>query len=729
MLRPERASPIERRVILVGAGNAHLLFVSRWGMNPVPGVAVTLINDSPTIPYSAMVPGHIAGEYRRDEVIIDLVRLCPAHGVRLLAEPVTRIIAAERKLHFANRPPINYDILSLGLGSIPKPAPGAEGTQWSFALRPLDKLLDRLNLLENHLRISQKPFRFAVVGGGASGCELALAIQKRFAGYPGFSLMLLHAGERLMPNFPVRAVRSFEDQFRLLGIDVRLNARVNAIDRNELIIEANERIACDGVLWATDPSPPTLLRESGLVLDSNGYLPVRETLQTLSESTVFGTGDCVSFPAYPELPRNGVMAVRQGKVLHENIKALLNNLPLRSFHPPKRWLSLLNKSDGTAVATHGRLVTSGSWQRRWKDRIDKRWMEMFVHSPIGAEPSLWHMSCGGCGSKVPGDVLADVLKRLEIPDDPRIIMGIKAAEDAAVFRTESEDSVEVQTVDYFNSFVDDPYLFGRIAALHAVSDLHAMNAQPFAALAIATVPFARAMIQSELLGELLAGAATELKKLGVVLAGGHTTEGAELALGFSVTGRADARRLFCKSGLRPGDVLILTKPLGTGALLAAWMRGQCRAKWFAETVGTMLIPNNTAAKEFDAAGICGCTDVTGFGLAGHLLEMLDASKVSVRLDSNAVPVLPGFAEVVSKGIVSTLQEGNARVGCRIKSDAELPAWLFDPQTSGGLLAGVHSSRVSQVLLKLRESGMPHAAVIGEVLPANGEKPTIHLRTL
>src|SRR5580692_2418514 len=126
MQRPERAHPIERRVVLVGAGNAHLLFVRRWGMQPLPGVAVALVSDTPTVPYSAMVPGFIAGEYRRDEVTIDLVRLCPANGVRLVPEPVLRIDSKERRLHFfANRPSLGYDILSLGLGSVPQPPPGA----------------------------------------------------------------------------------------------------------------------------------------------------------------------------------------------------------------------------------------------------------------------------------------------------------------------------------------------------------------------------------------------------------------------------------------------------------------------------------------------------------------------------------------------------------------------------------------------------------------------------
>jgi selenide,water dikinase len=171
---------------------------------------------------------------------------------------------------------------------------------------------------------------------------------------------------------------------------------------------------------------------------------------------------------------------------------------------------------------------------------------------------------------------------------------------------------------------------------------------------------------------------------------------------------------------------VLTKPLGTGALLAAWMRAGCRAEWFAGAVRSMLVPNQGAAEVFARVGVRGCTDVTGFGLAGHLLEMLDASLVSARLDPSAVPVLAGFAEVVAGGVVSTLQEGNARVACRTEGADPPPAWLFDPQTSGGLLAGVSPDRLGEVLEALRAAGCPDASAVGEVVELGQSPPTIFL---
>jgi selenide,water dikinase len=387
----------------------------------------------------------------------------------------------------------------------------------------------------------------------------------------------------------------------------------------------------------------------------------------------------------------------------------------------------MNTADGEAVLRYGPATWKGRWVRKLKDHIDRAWIRKLTEfapmAEAGTEQSpAPQMRCGGCGSKISSDVLSAVLKRIDIPDDPRILMGCRAGEDAAVhrvrpelFSAEPDKLVEVQTVDYFKAFVDDPYLFGRIAALNAVSDLYAMNARPFTALAIATLPYARGPVQEAQLYELLSGAVESLRKLGVVLTGGHTTEGHELALGFAVTGFGEEGRLFQKSKLRPGDQLILTKPLGSGALLAAWMRGECRAVWFEPLITAMLQSNDGAAKVFARAGVVACTDATGFGLAGHLLEMLDASRVSARLVGTKVPLYAGFAEVAAKGILSSLHPDNAKVSCRVEGRASLPEWLFDPQTSGGLLGAVQQSSADQVLRELRQAGYNYAAVIGEVV--------------
>ncbi|HKI31399.1 MAG TPA: selenide, water dikinase SelD, partial [Gemmataceae bacterium] len=592
--------PTEKCVVLVGAGNAHLVFLKRWGMRPMPGVAVTLVNEATVVPYSAMVPAHVSGDYSWDDITIDLVRLCRSVKVRFVAERATGLDPAARRVLFAARPAIAYDTLSLGVGSLPACPADAAASGCSFVMRPLADFVRQLNRLEEQLRQSPGPFHLAVVGGGASGCELALAIHNRLGRHSGFRLTLLQGNARLLPHFPPRVARAFEEAFRLRGVEWRVNARVTGSEDGGLLLDGGERVAVDAVLWATQASAPRLLRDSGLAVDAGGFLRVRDTLQSVADPAVFGTGDCVAFESYPGLPKNGVHAVREGGVLFDNVASVLKDREPRPFRPQRYCLALLNTGDGRAVLNYGPLTGKGRWARRLKDRIDRAWMMKFTRfapmteaGPGEAESSL--MRCGGCGSKISSDVLSAVLKRLDIPDDPRILLGCRAGEDAAVHRVRPElfgpdpgRLVEVQTVDYFKAFVDDPYLFGRVAALNAVSDLYAMNARPFTALAVATLPYARGPVQEAQLYELLSGAVESLRQLGVVLTGGHTTEGSELALGFAVTGFAEEDHLFQKGRLQAGDRLILTKLLGSGALLAAWMRGECRAAWFEPLTASLL---------------------------------------------------------------------------------------------------------------------------------------------
>jgi selenide,water dikinase len=736
---PSSNIPIQKNVVLLGAGNAHLRFLKMFGMRPLPGLAVTLISEAPVIPYSAMVPGHIAGDYRWEEITIDLVRLCRKVNARFISARATCLDAANRKVGFDTRPELSYDVLSLGLGSLPARPASVTSLESSWPMRPLAGLLARLNSLEEQLRRSPRPFHLVVVGGGASGCELTLAIRKRFAAFADFRITLVQSHSQLLPQFAGKSARIFADLMAARGVAVRLNTQDTGGDERTLELNGTERLEYDAVLWATNAAPPDLLRSNGLRLSQDGFLLVDDTLQSVTDPAIFGTGDCISLKSYPDLLKNGVYAVREGAILFENIPRFLEERPLVPFRPQRVCLCLLNTSDDSAVLTYGPIVTKGKTVRWLKERIDRAWMDSFerlgsMNHGTEQEDEAPAMRCGGCGSKISSDVLSAVLKRIDAGDDPRILLGTRANEDASVHRVRPElfgndptRLVEVQTVDYFKAFVDDPYLFGRIAALNSLSDLYAMNARPFTALAIATLPQARGPVQEAMLYELLSGAVQSLRQLGVVLTGGHTTEGSELALGFAVTGFGEEDRLFQKSKLQPGDVLILCKPLGSGALLAAWMRGECRAEWFDPLIRTMLLANDRAAPILAHHGVQAATDVTGFGLAGHLLEMLDASRLSARLNPARVPLYAGFADVVREGIVSSLHEDNARSACRVQTKTVSPAWLFDPQTSGGILAAVKPAVAGDVLRELIEAGYKDAAIIGEVSPiAAGKTPWIEV---
>jgi selenide,water dikinase len=455
-------------------------------------------------------------------------------------------------------------------------------------------------------------------------------------------------------------------------------------------------------------------------------------------------------------PKSGVFAVRAARPLFANLERHLAGEPLRRWHPQARFLGLIGTGDGRAVVSRGAWTAEGAWAWRWKDRIDRAFMRKFTDLPAMDQrlvrpsrplarraPSDLEqrasMRCLGCAGKVGGSVLHKVLARLREthgpvvtipPERDDIIAGLDAPDDAAVFRPPPGRSI-VQTTDHLSALVADPFLFGRIAALHSMSDIVAMGAEPHSALVTALVPFAADTVTEELLGQLLAGVATELGRMGALLLGGHTAEAPAAALSLTCTGFAEPASLWRKNGLRPGDTLVLTKPLGTGTLFAAAMRQAAQGRWIDAAIASMLVPNQTAARLARTHGATAATDITGFGLLGHLVEMLRASGTMARLNLDAVPTLPGAAHCATQGLLSSLHADNARALAAIENPAaysshpHLPL-LSDPQTSGGLLLAVPPGHAPALLDALHSADTPHAAIIGTVTEALSTGPCVVL---
>lgn len=344
------------------------------------------------------------------------------------------------------------------------------------------------------------------------------------------------------------------------------------------------------------------------------------------------------------------------------------------------------------------------------------------------------MRCAGCGSKVGSTVLERVLHRIKQeqpshrPDKNDILIGLDAPDDAAVVQVPA-GQLMVHTIDYFRALINDPFIFGQISANHCLSDIFAMGAVPQSALAIATIPYALEEKVEETLYQLLSGAVKVLNQAQAPLVGGHTTEGAELGFGLSCNGLAYPDKLLRKGGMQPGQVLILTKALGTGTLFAADMRRLAKGRWIDGAIESMLLSNQAAVACLLQHGATACTDVTGFGLLGHLIEMIQASHVAVELELEAIPVLEGARETVQHEIFSSLQPENLRVSRYISnldkvsdtfgSDSVLRSnypLLFDPQTSGGLLVAIPAQQATACLASLKTSGYSHSSVIGRVTP-------------
>ncbi|SEA08213.1 selenide, water dikinase SelD [Microbulbifer marinus] len=738
--------PNYQDIVLVGGGHAHAIVLQMWAMNPLPGARLTLVSPQVQTAYSGMLPGLVAGHYHLDETHIDLVRLCRAAGARFIQACAHYIDPQARKVSLLGRPDLDYDLVSLDVGATP--ARELPGSELAIPIKPIDHFYRYWQQLQKRVQKSRAPMKLGVVGGGAGGCELAMAMAHALEEqvYSGrLQIHLVHAGERLPDGYPYLARKLVARELNRLGVQQHRNWPVAAITEQGVRGENGEALELDQVLLCTNACAPPWLATSGLPLDKQGFVLVDEQLRAQGHEHIFAAGDVASFSRSP-LPKAGVYAVRQGPVLFHNLRATLTGRPLKCYRPQTDFLSLLSCGDKRAVATRNGVAAVGGALWRWKDHIDRTFMQRFSALPVTMEEvspkrpreivdgrygvSLAAMRCNGCGAKVGAEILQRALQKLPVQQSGVLLRGV--GDDAAVMEL-PQGKLLVQSSDQLRTPVADPWLFGRLAALHALSDLFAMHARPVTAQALVTLPLAGAEITERDLQQLLAGAVYELNRHQCALSGGHTAEGAEMQLGLTVNGIADPDQLLEKTGARAGDCLILSKPLGVGTILAAEGIGEAPGRWLQQAVETMLHSNAAAADLFALYGAHALTDITGFGLLGHLLEMLDGSgPLGATLIAERLPLIAGAAHCAEHGWLSSLQPQNAAAYAYVDNPQEwqqLPQWdlLIDPQTCGGLLAAVPAERAEGCLQALQQAGYSDAAIIGAVTPADRPQAPIRLR--
>jgi selenide,water dikinase len=734
-----RNAHIATDIVLLGGGHAHVHVIKVFAERPLPGVRVTLITRDLETPYSGMLPGVVAGFYKRDEAHIDLVRLTAVSGTRLIHAEAIGLDRTAKCVSLAGRPAIAYDILSIDIGITPDLTSIAGAAEHGIAVKPIGAFLDKLEHLRARCRAG-KLRRIVVIGGGAGGVELVLSLRARLRADAardgrdaGISFALV-TDDALLATHNVRVRCAFRKHLAAAGVEVHEHCAVTALKAGSIVCRNGETFRADAVLLATSAAPPAWFASAGLARDAGGFLAVTSTLQLVNEPDIFAAGDCAGLVATPR-EKAGVYAVRAGPPLAANLARRVHGKPLRPWRPQRQHLALISTGERYAVASRGALKAEGAWLWTVKDWIDRRWMDMYrrperMRMKAAAPPSgADDMRCGGCAAKIGPATLSRVLARLGAPPFAGdVTIGLGTPDDAAVLAPPPAGNHIVATIDLFRSFIDDPYLFGEIAANHALNDAFAMGGTPCHALAIAAVPYGPSEKTGETLFQLLAGARACLDREGVVLAGGHSAEGAEVALGFSVSGVVASDRVLRKGGLQPGDALVLSKPIGTGILFSALMRGRAGAPSIARAIAGMRQSAREAARIFAAHGASAMTDVTGFGLAGHLGEMLKASRATAALDLAAIPLYPEVRELAAAGFASTLLPENLALDI-VRSDLDDVgcALLFDPQTSGGLLAGIPQSRAAECVAALRAVGYDDAAVIGQVLEADAAEPRMIVR--
>lgn len=723
-------------VVLLGVGHTNAHIARMWRMKPIKDAQLICVSNRWKSSYSGMLPGVLAGQYPVHRMDIDLARFCASAGARLIVDEVTGIDAQRQLLKFAERPDIPFDLLSIGIGSVPN-RDGITHDDSLLPIKPMQNFLDRLHQRLTALAdASDTAIRIAVVGAGAGGTEIMMCLPPRLKlWFPDrrFELKLITSHHNVASGCLPETVRLVEQELDRNNIESLTQRRVTDVSVGRIEFDDHEGIEVDLAIWATSASAPPLLAKLGLPSDERGFLLTENTLQVEGHNNIFAVGDTGTLKS-GRTPKAGVYAVRQGPILWQNIKRTLQKQSLISYRPQRDFLTLLNLGNGRAIAQYKGIAVRSKWCWKLKDYIDANFMDKYQdYTPMEMKPEPPDpdtlMRCTGCGGKVGGSVLSRVLKRLDVPQNEHVIVGLDQPDDAAVVQIAGGRPVTA-TADFFTAPLDDPYIVGRLAALNSASDVFAIGAKPVAALALATVPFGSPRKQEQVLYETLAGSLHEFKQMDCSLVGGHTIEGPSLTVGFTVLADQGTEQPQTKGRLRPGDRLILTKPLGSGILLAGHMQSLCTAEWMPVLLKTMLLSNQLAMEAVAAINIPAVTDVTGFGFAGHLLEMLKASKMSASIDLAQIPLLPGTASLLDLGIESTLAPANKDVEASfsvLEAQRKTPEYrsLFDPQTCGGILMGVADDDVDTVLARLAEQSDVPSAVVGEVVqPSTAESQIV-----
>ena len=396
----DRTSLIVKDLVLIGGGHSHAIVLKMFGIKPLPGVRLTLISDVLYAPYSGMLPGHVAGFYNYDECHIDLRSLAEFAQCQIFVDRAIAIDFSKNLVICQTRPPVNFDLLSIDIGSTPATLSVPGAAEYAIAAKPVPEFLASWNQLisrrQNH---PEKLLRIAIVGGGAGGVELALNMHSRLQS----EIHLFHSGAELMPAHNKRVRHRLKKILINRGVKLHLMEKVSAIEKPETIdIEDNQecpisnsqfpipnsqiccesglKLKCEIIFWVTQASAANWIGESGLATDSKGFMQVNDCLQSVSHPNVFGAGDIAAMVNYPR-PKAGVFAVRQGKPLFENLQQFLLAKPLKPFAPQSQYLGLIGTGNKRAIASRGNFMWESPLLWYWKDWIDRKFMQKFTNLP------------------------------------------------------------------------------------------------------------------------------------------------------------------------------------------------------------------------------------------------------------------------------------------------------------------------------------------------------------
>ena len=739
--RNKMSSSLE--LVLIGGGHAQIQLLKSFGMKPEAGVRLTLITDVLNTPYSGMLPGYVEGVWSEQDMHINLVKLARFAEARLINQSVKSINTDSKIIYLNNNIKINYDVLSINCGAAPdlSSIPGAD--QYAVAVKPISRFLKKIPSAES---ISGP---VCIIGAGAAGAELALAFRHRYGA--SSDIHLIGRSERVLSTRSRRASQLVTTALKQNNITLHLGNAVSQITATDIHLVSKTKLAYSHIFLVTSARPADWISDLPVKKDADGFIMVSNSLQSVSNSSIFATGDIASISGF-QREKAGVFAVRAGPILCHNLRAIIRGEGLKVWQPQKQYLALIGLGNGRALASWGVFSSAGRFWWRLKTFIDRRFMQKFTTLPEMSEQviplpvlakQIGRMSetpnamfCAACGAKTSANTLEFAIQAacemaVDAGADPDYLPHQTITTDQREFRVPAGTRSLSQSIDYISQHISDPFCFGRIAALHAMSDIFVAGHQPLSALATVILQRNHKELQANDLAQMLAGSLIELSHHQTKLVGGHTSVAEFAGLGFAVTGIAKKSERGDKPDIKSDIVfdLLLTKPLGTGVILAAEMRKLCSADSYAGAISVMLQSNFQAAKIISQHPQTMMTDVTGFGLARHALNLAQrAGATGVTIFPESCPFINGALSLSAKGVQSSAFTANqlSVTERTLKGYSPSAKLMFDPQTSGGILAIVPNTQTKHCLQHLRQAGYRHSTVVGHLSDNPGLQLTIEM---
>ena len=742
-------TPELMHLVLLGGGHAQISVLKSLGMDPIAGLRITLISRDRLTPYSGMLPGYIEGKYTKSESMIDLVRLAHFAGARFIHDTATSIDADKHILKLANHPPLHFDRLSINIGSTPRLDHIDGASEHALPVKPVPELMEQVDAITQGYRQCKN---INIIGGGVAGVEVAFALHQRLniSTQRQVNIRVIHASERLVDHLNSKAANLVMQAMIARGIKAITRRKAITVSAHQIVLDDSSVLDSDLTLITTSATPPAWLKDTGLAQCPAGFLAINRYCQSISHNHIFAAGDIATLTRDAR-PKSGVFAVRAGPILRDNIRRSLLNKPLKLWSPQRQYLALIGVGGGSAMAVRGAMA----WKPRpifWtlKEWIDRRFIKRFSdlpEMPLPRQPAIAQemkpsddpvflaMQCMGCGGKAGWSTLSQAIEKAYYlaeqmrPDLPFSSLRDSINTDASkipIPNTKTSYDL-IQSVDAISAITDDPFMLGRIAALHALSDLFAAHAKPLSALCLVSLPRASRVQQGDDLLQIISAILITLAEHGIGLNGGHTMSAEKMQVGLAV------------SGLRPssliehtpeiGDCLILTKPLGIGLIMAGYHRNHPSVSGLMvkAALDVMARSNAQATEIATHHGHFPMTDVTGFGLMRHARSLADRfdAQMGLSISLAKLPCLPGVETLLANDIASSMVADNMAATRYVNASGQLLpyALLHDPQTSGGLLMIVPPQLAEIICNQLKESDH-EAAIIGHITDANDGMITV-----